>query len=80
MLNQSVDRPMKIMESTLKASKEVVLLGVRTDSDLTFKEHITRIFSKANQKLHTVTKVSKYIRLQNRRILLKSLQSLIIVQ
>ena len=80
MLNQSVDRPMKIMESTLKASKEVVLLGVRTDSDLTFKEHITRIFSKANQKLHTLTKVSKYIRLQNRRILLKSLQSLIIVQ
>ena len=80
MSNQSVDRPMKIMESTLKASKEVVLLGVRTDSDLTFKEHITRIFSKANQKLHTVTKVSKYIRLQNRRILLKSLQSLIIVQ
>ena len=71
---------MKIMESTLKASKEVVLLGVRTDSDLTFKEHITRIFSKANQKLHTLTKVSKYIRLQNRRILLKSLQSLIIVQ
>ena len=80
MLNQSVDRPMKKMESTLKASKEVVLLGVRTDSDLTFKEHTTRIFSKANQKLHTLTKVSKYIRLQNRRILLKSLQSLIIVQ
>ena len=71
---------MKIMESTLKASKEVVLLGVRTDSDLTFKEHITRIFCKANQKLHTLTKVFKYIRLQNRRILLKSLQSLIIVQ
>ena len=80
MLNQSVDRPMKIMESALKASKEVVLLGVRTDSDLTFKEHITRIFSKANQKLNTLTKVSKYIRSQNRRILLKSLQSLIIVQ
>ena len=80
MLNQSVDRPMKITESALKASKEVVLLGVRTDSDLTFKEHITRIFSKANQKLHTLTKVSKYIRSQNRRILLKSLQSLIIVQ
>ena len=71
---------MKITKSALKASKEVVLLGVRTDSDLTFKEHITRIFSKANQKLHTLTKVSKYIRSQNRRILLKSLQSLIIVQ
>ena len=63
---------MKIMESTLKASKEVVLLGVRTDSALTFKEHITRIFSKANQKLHTLTRVSKYSSLQNRRILLKS--------
>lgn len=32
-----VDRPQKIMGSTIKSVK--VLLGVRIDCDLTFKEH-----------------------------------------
>ena len=54
------------MSSTIKASKEEVLLGVRIDSDLTFTEHITSICSKANQKLHALTRVSKYLSLQKR--------------
>ena len=33
------------MGSTLEASKEEVLLGVRIDSYLTFKEHVTNICS-----------------------------------
>ena len=57
---------MKIMGSTIKASKEKVLLGVGIDSDLTFKEHVTSICSKANQELHALTTVSKYISLQKR--------------
>ena len=60
------------MGSTIKASKEEVLLGVRIDSNLTFKEYVTSICSKANQKLHAITVVSKYISLQKRRILMKS--------
>ena len=40
------------MGSTIKAGKEQVLLGVRIDSDLIVKEHVTSICSKANQKLH----------------------------
>ena len=59
------------MSSTIKASKEEVLLGVRIDSDLTFTEHITSICSKANQKLHALTRVSKYISVQKRCILMK---------
>ena len=43
---------MKIMGSTIKASEEELLLGVRIDSDLTFKKHVMSICSKANQKLH----------------------------
>ena len=42
--------------SPFVASKEEVLLGVRTDSDLTFKEHITSICSKVNQKSSCVNK------------------------
>ena len=64
---------MKIRGSTIKASKEKVLLGVGIDSDLTFKEHVTSICSKANQELHALTTVSKYISLQKRQILMKSL-------
>ena len=59
------------MESTIKASKKDVLLGVRIDSDLTFKPHVTSICSKANQKLHALTRVSKYMSLQKCRILMK---------
>ena len=65
-------RPIKIIGSTIKASKEEVLLGVRIDSDLTFREHVTSIRSKANQKLHALTRLSKYMSLQKRHILIKS--------
>ena len=51
------------MESTIKASKKDVLLGVRIDSDLTFKPHVTSICSKANQKLRALTRASKYMSL-----------------
>ena len=55
------------------ASKEEVLLGVRIDVDLTFKEHVTSVWSRANQKLHALlTRVSKYMCLQKRRIFMKS--------
>ena len=45
------------MWSTIDASKEEVLLGVRMDSGLTFKKHITSISPKVNQKLHGLTRV-----------------------
>ena len=53
------------MESITKASKEEVLLGVRIDSDLTFKEHVTSICTKANQKVNALTRFSKYMSLQS---------------
>ena len=61
------------MGSTVKTSKEDLLLGVRIDSDLTFKEHVTSICSEANQKLvNRLLIVSKYMNLQKCRILMKS--------
>ena len=52
------------MGTTIKASKEEVLLGSRIDSGQTFKEHITGICSKANKKLHALARVSKYMNLK----------------
>ena len=72
LLSPFVDRSIKILESTTKVRKEEVLIGVRIDSDLTSKEHVRSICSKANQKLHALTRVSEYMSLQKRRILMKS--------
>ena len=52
-----MDRPTKITGPTIKASKEEVLLGMRINIDLTFKEDITSICSKANEKFHALTTV-----------------------
>ena len=68
LLNPFVDRPIKIMVSTIKAKKEEVLLGVRINSDLTFKEQVTSICSKVNQNLHALTRVSKCMSLQKHRM------------
>ena len=46
---------------------------MRIDSNLAFKEHVTIIRSKANQKLHALAKVSKYMSLQKRLLLIKLL-------
>ena len=56
------------MGSTMKANKEEVLWGVRIDS---VQEYIAIICSKANQKLHALTRISKYMSLQKCRILMK---------
>ena len=52
LLSPFVYRPIKIMGSTIKASRKKALLGGRIDSDLTFKEHVTSICPKANQTHH----------------------------
>ena len=49
LLGPFVDRPIKIMGSTIKASKEEALLLVGIDSGLTFKELLVSICSKTNQ-------------------------------
>ena len=52
LLSPFVDRAIKIIGSTIKASKDEILLallGVRIDSYLTFKEHVTSICCRANK-------------------------------
>ena len=59
------------MGSALKTSKDEVLLEVRIDSVLAFKEHITNVCSKATEKLYALTMTSKYMNIQKNRILMK---------
>ena len=65
-------RCLKINDSVTKSSCSEELLGVLIDSELTFLDHITRLCSKANQKLSALAEVSKYLTLQKRRLLMSS--------
>ena len=65
-------RSLKIHDSVITSSSSEELLGVLIGSELTFHVHITRLCSKANQKLSALARVSKYMTLQKRRLLIGS--------
>ena len=47
-------------------------MGVTIDSNLSFCEHVTYLCATVNRKLDALSRVSKYIRLKRRCILMKS--------
>ena len=53
-------------------SKEEKLLGLNIDRDLTFTFHISKICTKAGQKLAAISTIPKFMSLEKRRILVKS--------
>ena len=56
-------RSLKIYVSIITLSSSEEPFGILTDSELTFQNHITRLCSKANQKLSALARVSKYMTL-----------------
>ena len=65
-------RSLKIDGSIIASSSSEELLGDLIDSQLIFHNHITRLYFKANQKLSALARVSKYITLSKRRLLMSS--------
>ena len=61
------------LEDAFLESEDIVkLMGVLIDKELTFEDHIKWLLKKANQKLHALTRVSKYMTQEKLRILPKS--------
>ena len=58
--------------SNVKNKKEQKLLGIKFDSSLSFKGHITSLCKKASQKLHALARIVNYIELPKRRVLMKA--------
>ena len=58
--------------TVIKNSHSEKLLGITIDSDLKFDEHITNICKKANQKLHALARVSSFMNLRQRKIIMNS--------
>ena len=57
---------------TIKSSDSVKLLGITIDKQLNFKEHVTKLCKKGNQKLHALARIAKYMSKNKLRILMKA--------
>ena len=66
------DQTISVENYVINSSGVEELLAVAVDSNLNFKEHILSLCKKANRKLHALSRVSKYITFNKRRILMKS--------
>ena len=65
-------KSIQIQNSCIKASSSEELLGIKINSNLTFHDRITYLCSKANKKLSALSRVSKYMDINRRRMLMKS--------
>ena len=59
-------------DAFLESEKSVKLLGVQIDENLTFEEHIKIMLKKANNKLHALMRISKYLTPEKRRLIMKT--------
>ena len=58
----------KVDKDKICQRNNVKLLGVKIDNKLKFDEHITHIFPKANRKLSALTRLSRFLFTEKRRI------------
>ena len=58
--------------SNVKNKKEQKLLGIKFDSSLSFKGHMTSLCKKASQKLHALAITVSYLDLPKRKVLMKA--------
>ena len=62
----------KINDDVLTSSVVEKLLGITLDSELKFEKHITDICNKASQKIHVLSRITNYMSLNKRRLLMKT--------
>ena len=62
----------KIEDFSIKNSTDEKLLGAKFDSNLSFESHVTSLYKKASEKLHSLARISRYMDLNKRSNLMKS--------
>ena len=72
MSNDDETLSLKIDTFEIFNSKSKKLLGIVIDNNLSFKEHVTGLCKKASQKLHALARVTGYMDLEKRRIIMKA--------
>ena len=63
---------MKIDNFNIFNSKSEKLLGITIDNKLTFDEHVSKLCTKASQKLHALSRVGNYMTQNQRKIIMKT--------
>ena len=66
------DQKISVENYVIKSRVVEELLGLTIDTNLNFKEYILSFCKKANRKLRALSRVSKYMTFNKRRILMKS--------
>ena len=61
-----------IGDEEITGSKTVKLLDITIDNKLSFNEHVTNICKKANQKLHALARIAKYLDHNKLKIIMKT--------
>ena len=61
-----------INDKLILNENDVELLGITFDNALSFKKHVTKLCTKASQKLHALSRVASYMTLEQRRLIMKS--------
>ena len=64
-------KSIQIQNSCIKANSSEELLGIKIDSNLNFHDHITSSCSEASKKLGALSRVSKYMGISKKSILMK---------
>ena len=59
-------------DAFLESEESVKLLGVQVDKNLDFEEHIKIMLKKANNKLHALMRISKYLTPEKLRLIMKT--------
>ena len=66
------DNLIKIGDDEIIGSTSIKLIGITIDNKLNFNEHVTKICKKANQKLHALARIAKYLNTDKLKIIIKS--------
>ena len=65
-------RNISIGGEKIQNRKSEKLLGVTIDNKLSFTEHVHKICDKASQKLNALTRLSSFMSLEKRRLIMKA--------
>ena len=72
LLSNKKTEKVKINDVVLTSRVEEKLLGIILDSELRFEKHITDICNKASQRINVLSRITSYMSLNKRRLLMKT--------
>ena len=61
-----------INQFQIKSSKQEKPLGITIDNKLNFEKHVNSLCNKVSQKLNALTRISNYIKPDQRRLIMKA--------